>query len=140
MRQGEQGNSLIEVLILGLVLLTPLIWGLTVLAGVHESALAATAAAREAGTEAARAATGDGAEAAIDRAVAQAFSDQGVDPSLVRVMVDGTQGFDRGGAVQVEISVPVSVFRAPFLGAISGPSIWIRARHVAQIEPFVSRP
>ena len=134
------GSSLMEVLLLGLVFLAPLIWGLTVLAGVHESALAATAAAREAGTEAARAATGSDAESAVEQAVAQAFRDQGVEPSLARVRLDGTQRFDRGAFIEVEISVPVSVFRAPFLGAVSGPSIWIRARHVAQVDPFGSRP
>lgn len=140
MKPSEGGSSLVEVLILGLVLLVPLIWGLSVLSGLHSSALAASAAVREAGTEAARASDGAEAAAAIDGAVAQAFRDQGVDPSSAKVKWSWTPGFDRRGVIEIEISVPIPVFQAPFIGDVSGPSVWVRARHLTQIDPYASRP
>lgn len=139
MRQGERGSSLVEVLVLGLVLLTPVIWGLTVLASVHETALAATAAVREAGTEAGRATDTASAEAAIRGAVAQAFLDQGLDPSVAEISYSGTGSFLRGGVIDIEVAVPVSVMRAPFIGSASGPAVWVTARHSAQIDPYASR-
>jgi hypothetical protein len=45
----------------------------------------------------------------------------------------------RGGAVEVEVSLPVSVLQAPFLGRIAGPAIWVNARHVTRIDLFRSR-
>lgn len=140
MRNDESGSSLLEVLLLGLVILAPLIWGLTVLGGVHDAALAATAAAREAGAEAARAAGGEEAETAIHLAVAQAFTDQGIDPQLAKVRWTGTGSFARGGVIEIEVATPVTVLRAPFIGAVSGPSVWVRAKHLAQIDPYGSRP
>ncbi len=140
MNNHDRGSSLLEALVLGLVILAPLIWGLTVLGSVHDAALAASAAAREAGTEAARAGGSDDAEAAIELAVAQAFIDQGIDPRLAKISWSGTGSFDRGGVIEIEVSTPVTVVRAPFIGAVSGPSVWVRAKHLAQIDPYASRP
>jgi len=140
MKRNERGSSLIEATVLGVVILAPLIWALTMLAGVHEASLAATAAVREAGAEAARSSNEADARAAIDRAVVQAFSDQGIDPSNARINLRGAEGFVRGGIVEIEVQYPVSVLRAPFFGVADGPSVWVKARHIAQIDPFGSRP
>ena len=134
----ESGFAMIETILLGLLLLVPLIWVLGVLADVHRAALATTAAVREAGFEAARTTARSDAARAIDRAVAEAFANQGLDPSSARVSVS-TGGLRRGGAVEVEVAYPVTVVQAPLLGRVSGPSIWVRARHVARIDPFRSR-
>lgn len=140
MSRDESGGSLIEVTVLGVAILAPLIWGLMVLSGVHEASLAATAAVREAGTEAARAANGDEAVAAIKTAVTQAFVDQGIDPSSARVDWFGTGSFDRGGRIEIVVEYPVPVARAPFVGSVGGPAVWVKASHVAQIDPYASRP
>ena len=135
----EDGHAVVETILLGLLLLVPLIWVLGVLADVHRTALAATAAVREAGFEAARAADRSGAARAVDRAVTQAFTNQGLDPRQARVRVSAGGRLERGTAIEVEVSYPVTVAQAPLLGRVAGPSIWIRARHVARVDPYRSR-
>lgn len=141
MRRGrpeEAGFALVETILLGLLLLVPLIWTLGVLADIHRTALAATAAAREAGFEAARTTSHGTARRAVDRAVAQAFANQGLDPAGVRVQMSGR--IERGAAIEVRIAYPVTVLQAPLLGRVAGPSVWVRARHVARVDPYRSRP
>jgi hypothetical protein len=136
---NERGQALIETILLGLLLLVPLMWALGVLADLHRTSLAATAAVREAGFEASRAARGRDAVRAVNRAVAEAFADQGLDPANARVRVSAS-GLERGAPVQVEVSYPVTVLQAPLLGRVAGPSIVIRARHVTRVDPYRSRP
>lgn len=138
--QRQQGAALVETILLGLLLLVPLIWTLGVLADIHRSALATTAAVREAGFEAARSIDRSSAVRAIDRAVSQAFADQGLDPSLAHVDVSLPRGLERGAPVEVEVSVRVPVLQAPLLGRVSGPSVTVRAAHVTRIDPYRSRP
>ncbi len=131
--------ALVETLLLGLLLLMPLIWGLSVLSELHRAALATTAAAREAGFDAARATSASDAQRRIDAAVARAFADHGLDPS--EGSVEWTSpGFDRGGEVEIRVSYATPVLQAPFLGSVSGPSISVAARHVARVDPYRSRP
>jgi Na+-transporting methylmalonyl-CoA/oxaloacetate decarboxylase gamma subunit len=139
-RAAERGQALIETVLLGLLLLVPLMWALGVLAGIQRGALATTAAAREAGFEAARASSRSEAARAIDRAVAQAFRNQGLDPSRARVRVSLPPGLARGAAVEVEVGMDVPVLQAPFLGEVGGPSIAVVAHHVARVDPYRSRP
>ncbi|HEY7875370.1 MAG TPA: hypothetical protein VIG64_09635 [Actinomycetota bacterium] len=134
----DSGQAVVETILVGLLLLVPLIWTLSVLADVHRTALAAAAAVREAGFEAARSTSGPEATRAVDRAVAQAFGNQGLDPGPARVRVVGG-GLARGAAVEIEISYPVTILQAPLLGRVAGPSIWVRARHVARVDPYGSR-
>lgn len=138
-QQGQVGQALIETVLLGLLLLVPLIWGLGVLADLHRGALAASAAAREAGADAARSTNVGGAESAVRAAVRQAFDNQGLDPDLARVRWSGTDRLQRGAALEIQVSYPVSVVQAPLLGRVSGPSVWVHARHVVRIDPFRSR-
>jgi hypothetical protein len=137
-RRSESGSGLIETILLGLLFFIPLLWGLTVLSELHKAALATSAAAREAGSDAARAASAAGASSAVERAVAQAFIDQGLDPTEAVIRWSGSP-LERGGGVRVRVSLPVAVFRAPFIGKVAGPSIWIRAHHVARVDPFGSK-
>jgi hypothetical protein len=138
--ENQRGFALVETMMLGLLLLIPLIWVLTVLADGHRTALAASAAAREAGFGAARSARPASAQRAIDRAVAEAFANHGLDASDARVRVTGSGGLERGSPIEVEIAYPVTVLQAPLLGRVAGPSIWVRARHVARVDPYRSRP
>jgi hypothetical protein len=135
----EAGQSVIDVLLLGLLFLVPLIWGLGMLADLQRAALASTAAVREAGFDAAGGSAAD-ADAAVDRAVEEAFADQTLDPSAARVRWAAPDGFVRGGRVEVSVAYPVTVLEAPFLGRVAGPSVWVRAEHVARIDPYGSRP
>lgn len=139
MRQAEKGQAVIETVVLGLLLLAPLLWALTVLAELHRGALATTAAAREAGFEAARAESLVEAERSIGPAMRQAFADHGLEPERARVRWSADPGLARGGTVEVEVRYPVAVFRAPFIGRVSQPSIWVTARHAARIDPYRSR-
>jgi hypothetical protein len=134
-----EGIAIVETLLLGLLLLVPLIWALGVLADLHRSALAATAAVREAGADAARSANLAEADRAVDAAVDRAFADQGLDTSRARVRWTSDSGLVRGGTVEVRVRYPVTVLQAPFLGRVAGPSVWVDARHVTRIDLFRSR-
>jgi len=122
-----------------LLFMVPLIWLLGVLADVHRGALASTAAAREAGADAARATSMEGAKRSVDAAVAQAFIDHGLDPSDAEVAWTASNDLERGAAVEIEVTYPVTVLQAPLLGRVSGPSVEVSARHIARLDPFRSR-
>jgi hypothetical protein len=134
------GAALIETVMLGLVLIVPLIWALGVLGELHRGALAATAAAREAGLDAARAPDLASADRSVSAAVAAAFRNQGLDPNNARVRWTAGASLARGGTVEVEVRFPVTVLQAPLLGSVSGPSVWVEARHVARVDLYRSRP
>lgn len=135
---GIGGQAVVETLLLGLLFLVPLIWALGVLSELHRAALASTSAAREAGFDAARTGTERDAAAAIAAAVRQAFDNQGLDAADARIRWSAG-GLRRGGDLEIEISYPVTVAQAPMIGRAGGPSIWVRARHIARIDPYRSR-
>lgn len=134
----EAGLATIETLLLGLLLIVPLVWGLGVLSELHRAALAGAAAAREAGFDAARSSDRAEAERRIEAAVTAAFEDHGLDASAARVEWT-TRGLERGGTVEVRVSYPTPVFQAPLLGSVSGAAVWVRASHVARVDPYRSR-
>ena len=136
---GQRGFALLETILLGLLLFIPLLWALGVLAELHRSSLASTAAAREAGFDAVRMSDRATASDAIDRAVERAFRNHGLDPSQVRVEWRGNKDLQRGSAVRIVVEYPVSVLSAPFLGRVSSPSIWVRTEHVARVDPYGGR-
>jgi hypothetical protein len=135
----EDGSALVETILLALILLVPLLWALGVLADIHRAALATGAAAREVGMEAARASDRAEAEHAVARAVRQAFLDHGLDADDATVRWTTDPGFARGAPIEVIVSYPVPVTQAPLLGKVAGPSIIVRAAHVARIDPYASR-
>lgn len=135
----EQGQSLVEVILLGLVLLVPLIWAFGVLSQLHLAALATGAAAREGGNAAAHSVDPSAAREAIDMAVAGALEDHGLDPSKARVRWFTGRSLHRGVFVELEVSYPVPVATAPLIGSAGGPALWIESSHVAVVDPFASR-
>ncbi|MEA2499586.1 MAG: hypothetical protein QOH26_1991 [Actinomycetota bacterium] len=139
MLHDEGGHGVIDVFLLGLLFLAPLVWGLGVLADLHRAALATTAAAREAGFDAAAADDPSQADAAVEDAVRRAFVDQSMDATGSRVRWSASPNLERGGRVEVIVAYPVTVLQAPFLGRVSGPSIWVTAKHVAPIDLYGSR-
>lgn len=135
---NEKGYAVMEAVLVGLVLTVPLIWVLTAAASLHRSALASASAVREAGFAASRAGTASEATAHARSALGRALSERGVDPSRVRIDLSWRSSLGRAGAVQVRIETPVDVLRIPFVGRRLGPVIWIRARHLAHVEPYRS--
>jgi len=135
----ERGQALIESVLLGILLIVPVVWALMVLADVHRAALAATAAAREAGFDATLSDDLVAADARVDRAVELALDNHGLDARRSTVRWSAGEGLDRGARVEVHVAYPVSVVRFPFLGDVSGPSVWVRSTHIARVDPFASR-
>jgi hypothetical protein len=132
----ERGSSLVETIVLGLLFMAPLLWGLGVLAELHRTALASTAAVREAGDQAAASATAAEARAAIESAVAEALSDHGLDPHLADVRLTSGASLERGMLVEISLTYPVRVFS---LAGASTPAINVTAHHVTTVEPYASR-
>jgi hypothetical protein len=137
-RSDDAGQALVETIMLGLLMLVPLLWALGVLADLHRAALSSAAAAREAGFDASHASSLTEGADEVARAVHRAFADNGLDPRRVRVAWSADR-LARGGAVEVRVAYPVTVFQAPLLGDVGGPWIWVRAEHVARIDRFGSR-
>jgi hypothetical protein len=139
MTEREEGQAVIETLLISLILLVPLLWMMGVLSDLHRGAIGATAAAREAGSDAGSSSDPSSAARAVERAVHQAFVDEGLDPREAHVSWDATPGFTRGGTVRVRVEYPVTVVQFPFLGRVTGPSISVDAVNFARIDPYRSR-
>lgn len=137
--RNDSGQSMIEAILLGLLVLVPLLWALGILADLHRTALATTAAAREAGFEAARSSSLADAEQSASHAVESALRDHGLDPTGGDVSLS-VGGLERGATVEVRVSYPVPVTQAPLLGRVTGPSIEVDALHTAIVDPYRSRP
>lgn len=136
---GEAGMALVETLLVAVVFIVPLIGVLGVLSDLHRGALAVSAAAREAGFEAARSGSAAQADLVVDAAVDVAFSDHGIDARSADVRWTGAPGLDRGGVIEVEVAYPIEVLQLPFMGGVSESRVWVKARHVARIDPYMSR-
>lgn len=137
--KDERGQALIESLLLGMLLIIPIVWVLMVLADVHRSALATTSASREAGFDAARSSDLPAAAKSVERAAELALRNHGLDADESNVRWTAPDGLERGARIEVHVAYPVSVVRFPFLGEVSGPSVWVRSTHIARVDPFASR-
>ncbi len=138
MTREEAGSTLLEVILLGLVLLIPLIVMLSALADLHRAALAATAAAREGGFAAARSVGPETAARSADEAIARVLEAHGLPGSDAKAEVLGLDSFRRGGSVEVRVAFAVRVLQIPFAAAGSEPTVMVRARHIARIDPYRS--
>lgn len=136
----EDGQALVESILLSLVLLVPIVWMLMVLADVHRAALGSTAAVREAGFDASRATDNYAADKAVHTAVQLALHNHGLQAEEAVVRWSAPEGLSRGATIEVHLEYPVPVIRMPLLGSAGGPSIWVRSVHRARIDPFSSRP
>lgn len=135
----EPGHALVEVLTVGLFLLLPVVWMLTVAAQLHAAALATSTAAREGGFEAARSIDVQDASNAVDRSVGAAIEDQGLETSSASVVWGPSGSWERGTLLEIEVSYPVPVFQMPLLGRIGAPAIVVTGRHIARLDPYRSR-
>ena len=140
LRPGEErGHALIEALFIGLVLLVPLIWLLSVSSELHGAALGTSSAAREAGFEATRSLDPITADRRIASVINETIAAHGLDPSRVEVTWAPAEGWRRGGFIEVVVSYRVSVFQMPLLGSVSEPDIVVSGRHVTAIDRYRSR-
>lgn len=137
--RADAGHAMVEAVLLGLILLVPVIWMLSVFSELHAAALATSSAAREAGFEAARSDDALSADEEIMTSVRTAIVDHGLKPSRADFAWTPTEGWRRGGAVEIVVTYRVPVFQAPLLGAVTEPSIAVDARHVTSIDPYRSR-
>lgn len=134
--KDEGGYAVMEVFLVGLLLLVPLIWMLIAASSLHRTALASASAVREAGLVASRALTASDAQGRARAAVARALSERGVDPAGSRMSL--AWATERDAAVNVELEIPVHVLVVPFVGRPMGPVVWVKARHLARIDPYRS--
>lgn len=136
--RGEHGYAVMESFLVGLILMVPSIWVLTAASSLHRAALASSSAVREAGLVASRAGGSSDTEAGARSAVARALSERGVDPDRSKVALFWAGEPRRGAAVHVRVEIPVPVLTVPFVGRPVGPVVWVKARHVAQVDPYGS--
>jgi hypothetical protein len=137
--RSEQGHSLIETVLLGLLFLVPLVWLLETLSDVHLAALATTNAVREAGFEATRSPNRVSAEKVVERTVTRSFRNHGLQPELAEISLSPATDFGRGASIRIIVSYPVPIIRAPYSDGLTAASLSVRAEHVARIDPFRSR-
>ncbi len=135
----DRGHALLEAVLLGLLLLVPLLWLLSVSAELHGAALATSSAAREAGFEAARSTDTHDADRRVSGVVAETVAAHGLDPERVEVAWSPAAGWQRGHVVEVAISYRVPVFQIPFLGEVAEPDFVVSGKHVATIDKYRSR-
>lgn len=135
MKSDQRGSALVEAIFLCILLLVPVAWGLAVLDQVHRAALASTAAVRDAGADAVRAPDMRTARIVIDRAVADALRDQGLDPRNAEVRWSAVEGLGRGSRVDIAVTYTVDVLGSwlPFA------QVPISAQHARYVEPYASR-
>lgn len=134
--RDESGMAVIESVILGIVLIMPMIWLLSVLTSIHSAALATNSAVREAGAVVSRSLY---EPRDLDVLAQETLRSHGLDPAAGDLEVSAPDGFTRGAAVHIAISYPVAVFDPPFLSARVGPAVTVRSRHIARIDPYRSR-
>ncbi len=135
----EQGQSLIETFLLGLLFLVPLTWLLGTLSHIHLAALATTNAAREAGFEAARSSNLHSAGNSVEKTVDQALRNHGLSPELAEISLSPHASLTRGESIEIVVTYPVSVLHVPFLGELSFASVSVEANHIARVDPYRSR-
>lgn len=135
-----RGSSLVETILLVLVMFIPLLALLGALARVHRAALGVTAAAREAATAAGAASGGDAAGHMAREAGATALRGHGLEWQRGVVSLAGIGSFGRGVEIQARVAYPVRLVSVPFLSDVGGPLLWVRASHVARVEPYRSVP
>ena len=125
-----------EALVLGTVLILPMMWLLSVLSSVHSAALATNSAVREAGAVVARSI---GGPRGLDAVMKDALRNHGLDPTGGDLRIHAPEGFARGATVGIGASYEVPVFDPPFLSMDFGPTVTVRSRHAARIDPYRSR-
>lgn len=133
----ELGSSLIEVILLGLVLMVPLIWTLTVLAEMHRAALASTAVARAIGATVSVAPHSDPVPVVAGTTI-RTFEAHGLRADRAEAVVVAPDGLGRGARITVHVSYDVGVLGIPLIGSLDAASIEVSATHSLVVQRYAS--
>jgi Flp pilus assembly protein TadG len=140
---GEQGNALVEFVVLEVVLLVPLVYLVMTLARVQAGAFAAANAAREAGRAYVTAQTQESAVRRAEAAARIAFEDQGFSTgdARVRVTCDRSPCLRPDARVEVlgEVRVPLPLVPA-FVRSAVPAVVTLRASHISVVDRFREAP
>lgn len=136
----EDGSASLEFITVGLVLLVPLVYLVIAIAGIQAGALAAEGAARHAARIWVLSADGASAEAALERSVADALGDHGIDRDASSAAVscaDAPTCLAPGARVTVHVHVDVTLPLVPaVLGFDRALTVPIDARAVQTVSRF----
>lgn len=126
----EQGSSLIESLILGIMILLPIAFMVVEFGEIQRASIGVSAASREAGRAFVTSKTNGEAESRARLAANSVMSIHRLDPSRVTVRITGE--LKRGSEVRVEVIYRTHEVPVPLLGAI--PAITLRSDHVEMVD------
>jgi hypothetical protein len=131
---SDDGAAVLEVLVLGVGLLVPVLYGVVSLMAVQSASFAATSAAREAARAYVTATTPAQGAARARAAAALVLDDAGVPPVLPRVVCVG--GCLRPGSrVDVTVSVDVALPLVP-----GGPSVRVVGQESMPVDRYREEP
>jgi hypothetical protein len=136
---GEGGSAVIEFIVIGIGILTPILYLVLAAASVQVGVFAATAAAREAGRAFATASTVGEGQARAAAAARLAFANHGLElpPASIRVTCAEGPCLTPGAVITVDIAwqAPLPWLPAGLLGS-SAPVIPIEATHRLPIDDY----
>ncbi len=104
---GDDGTSLIEVMVIGVGILLPLILSIAAMGAVQRAALGVSAATRDAARSASVASSRSQAADAALRTAAATLAAYGLDAGSASVRIEGE--FERGKQIGVSVGYPVVV-------------------------------
>jgi hypothetical protein len=119
--EAERGSASLEFLTVGVLLLVPLVYLVLALASIQGGALGVEGAARQAARVAVTAPDGEAADAAVERAVAIALADYGIDAGAASVVLscDPADCSEPGTRVSVSVTALVTLPLVPDVLSLS---------------------
>jgi len=108
-RDAERGSASLEFLTVGVLLLVPLVYLVLALASVQGGALAVEGAARQAARVAIAAGDRDATESVVERTVAVALADYGIDADAASVDIDCQAADCAAPGSRIRVSVRATV-------------------------------
>lgn len=127
---AEQGSSLIESLILGILILLPIAFMVVEFGEIQRASIGVSAASREAGRAFVTSRSAGEAESRARAAANSVMSIHRLDPSRTTVSIAGE--LKRGTEVRVEVTYRTPKVPVPLLGAI--PAMTLRSAHVEMVD------
>ena len=135
---GDEGNALVEFVVLGVLVLVPLVYVVLTVFQVQRHAYALTSAAREGGRVFVLASSGDEAFARAETAIRISLADQGVDADAVGVDFRCSQDpcLSPGGRVDVLLRARAPLPLVPASLGGSPTSVEVSARQTAVVDSY----
>lgn len=138
---AEDGTASLEFVTAGMILLLPMVYLVLTMSALQAGSLAVEGAARQAARVYVRAADVPDARAEVDRAVAFALADYGLDPSVAAVTITCSPRpadcLHRQGAVTVTVGVTVALPLLPSALTVGGPAnVPLRSEATERVSRF----